>query len=87
MSRRESSGDILLLTGRFADQKSAMIKFCEALLTDCGFSDSGYSASRVRAARLNSATTVPMPKLKRRKLMTVTTNMAAVARLEKPLRL
>ena len=67
-----------------------MLRFCNALSTNSRFSDSGYSIYRVRALRkdrMHVATVVPMPKLKRSKLMTVTTNMAAVARLENPLRL
>ena len=86
----ESGSDRLLLTGRFADQKLTITRFCITLSIDCPFSDSEYSISRVRASRkdtMDVTILIPMLKPKRRKLMTVITNMAAMARLENPLRL
>ena len=67
-----------------------MLKFCNALLTDSGFSDNGYSISRMRAFRMNTMNPeiwYPVLKLERRKLIAVTMNMTVVARVEKPLRL
>ena len=90
----ESDGYNLILTGRYDAQKATKIMLHDILRTNPGLgnaiSDNGRlisGLSDLRMTIIDIATSIPVLKLKRRRLMTVVTNMTAVARLENPRRL
>ena len=87
-----SDSDSLVLTGKAPTQKPNKFTFRNVLLTKSSSraTDSESSMSRIRGLRMNTisaSTRAPVLKLKSRKLMTVATNIATVARLGNPFRL